>query len=162
MNRKKACRVVERNLVDLAENHLEKEIFLEIEEHLQLCERCARLSRNFTCAWQNIFTQEELTLSSVSLANLMKKVVAYDDHPTRWPEIFIFVRRFLRPAVASLLLLAGILAGHELGKISRDGTRPEDSFAGRLLQNFEDISPGSVADFYVGRQIVEKEKKNEK
>jgi len=162
LNRKKACHVVERNLVDLAENNLDKETHQKIQEHLEHCERCARLSRHFIGAWQDLSSPEELSLSQATLANLMKKVVASDEHPSRWPEVFISVRRFFRPAIASLLLLAGVLAGHELGKISRDRARPEDSFAARLLQSFEDIPQGSVADFYVGRQIVEKEKKNEK
>lgn len=154
--------MVERNLVDLAENNLDKETHQKIQEHLEHCERCARLFLDFARTWQNISSPEELTLSSVSLANLMKKVVAYDEHPSRWPEVRISIRRFFRPAVASLLLLAGVLAGHELGRISRDRARLDDSFAVRLLGSFEDIPPGSVADFYVGRQILEKEKKNEK
>ncbi len=162
MTRKKACRLIDRNLVDLAENHLDKETRQEIQEHLERCERCARLFLDFARTWQNISSSEELPLSSAALANLMKKVVEYDEHPSLWPEIVISAGRFFRPAVASLLLLAGVLAGHELGKISRDRARPEDSFAARLLRSLEDIPPGSVADFYVGWQTLEKEKKNEK
>ena len=162
MNRKKACHVVDRNLVDLAENHLDKETRQEIQEHLEHCDRCARLSRDFIGAWQNLSSPEELNLSPATLANLMKKVAASDEHPFLSPEVLISVRRFFRPAIASVLLLAGLLAGYELGKISPNDARPEDPFVARLLGSFEDIPRGSVADFYVGRQTLEKEKKNEK
>lgn len=150
--------MVERNLIAIAENHLEKEMSRKIQMHLELCERCALLCQSFTRAWQNLAPQEERTLSPSFFSNLMKTVAAYDEKPSRWKYMFVPVLRFLRPAVMTLLLLAGIFAGYELGNISQDGTRPDDSFAGRLLGSFEDIPKGSVADFYVGRQILEKEK----
>ncbi|MDH7513926.1 MAG: zf-HC2 domain-containing protein [Clostridiales bacterium] len=158
MNRKKACRAVERNLVEMAENHLDKKTRQKLKEHLEQCERCARLSRSFSRAWQTVFFQEEAGFSPASLVNLMRRVTAYDEHSSRWQEILYPAWRFLRPALMTLLLLAGIFAGHQLGKISPERGRPEDSFARRLLGTLEDIPRGSVADFYISRQILEKEK----
>lgn len=158
LKRKKGCRLIERNLIGIAESNLENATFLEIQEHLESCERCSRLCRNFSQTWPNMSVRTEMSFSSASLRSLMGKVAAYDAHPSSRPEVFVPARRFFRPAVASLLLLAGVLAGHELGKIQRDRARPDDSLAGRLLGNFEDIPRGSVADFYIRRQIQEKEK----
>ncbi len=158
---KKGCRLIERNLIGIAENDLENATFREIKGHLEHCQPCARLCRNFSQTWQNMSVRMEMSRSSVSLRSLMGKVAAYDEHPSRWPEVFISARRFFRPAVAFLLLLAGVLAGHELGRISRDRARLDYSFAVRLLGSFEDVPPGSVADFYVSRQSPQREK-NEK
>lgn len=55
------------------------------------------------------------------------------------------------------LFLGGIFAGHELGKRDRPILPPEAAFSGQVLESFENIPPGSVADFYVSRQNSEKE-----
>jgi len=88
----------------------------------------------------------------------MKRVVAYDEKPSPGRAVFVPLRRLLRPAVAILLLVAGILAGYEMGNTTRKEFRPEDSFLGQLLGSFEDIPEASVADFYVGRQFIKKAK----
>jgi len=158
LNRKKACRVVERNLVEMAENLLDKKTHQKLREHLEHCERCASLSRSFSRAWQAVFFKEEPCFSPASLVNLMRMVTAYDKRSSRWQEIFYSAWRFLRPSLITVLLLAGIFAGHQLGKISPERSRSEGSFARRLLATLEDIPKGSLADFYISQQILEKEK----
>lgn len=156
MERKKACHLVEKNLIDIAENHLDKETLQRVQEHLDGCDRCALLCQEFSIAWQNTAPQETPTLSPLFFSDLMKRVAAYDEKSSRWRDFFIPLRRFLRPAVTALLLMAGIFAGYELGNIVKNGPRPDDSLAGQIVGSFEDIPKGSLADFYIGRQLPKK------
>jgi predicted anti-sigma-YlaC factor YlaD len=152
------CREVERNLVNIAENRMDDEILDIVQGHLAACRRCACLCQQFSRTWQNIALQNERPSSPSFFSDLMKRVLAYDEKPSRWKDVIVSLRRFLRPAVAVLLLVAGILAGYEMGNVTRKEPRPEDPFVGQLLGSFEDIPQASVADFYIGRQFIKKAK----
>jgi hypothetical protein len=76
--------------------------------------------------------------------------------PSR-PGVFSIAWRFLKPAAVAAIFLGGIVAGHEMGKRDKTVIPPEAPFADKLLNSFESIPPGSIADFYVNRQIPMKE-----
>ena len=136
MERKYTCREVERNLVNIAESRMDKETLDIIQRHLVACRRCAQLCQRFGRAWQDISVQNERTPSPSFFSDLMKRVIAYDEKPSPGRAVFVPLRRLLRPAVAILLLVAGILAGYEMGNTTRKEFRPEDSFLGQLLGSF--------------------------
>jgi hypothetical protein len=158
LERKNICREVERNLVNIVEKRMDNETLDIIQGHLAACRRCAQLCQRFSRTWQNIALQNERPSSPSFFSNLLKRVVAYDEKQSPSRAVFVSLRRLLRPAVAILLLVAGILAGYEMGNITRKESRPEDPFIGQLLGSFEDIPEASVADFYVSRQFIKKAK----
>jgi hypothetical protein len=65
--------------------------------------------------------------------------------------------RILRPVALAAVFLGGILIGHEMGKAGKELPPPEETSAGQLLESFDNITPGSVADFLVSRQSSKKE-----
>ena len=53
--------------------------------------------------------------------------------------------------------MAGYLPETEMGKTEKVPAALEESFTGRFLDSIDSIPKGSVADFYVSHQNLEKE-----
>ena len=167
---KTECRIIEKNLIAIVEKHIPDGMLGDIQTHLESCERCELLLQNFTQAWQNLAQKERNEPSPAFSSSLMKRIEAYDQHGTGMKDILFAARRSLRPAAVAFFLLAGILAGYEIGNITENegrtasATRLTESADDELgtslyLRNFEDFPKGSMADFYLSHQIPEKEEK---
>jgi len=164
------CKIVANNLIAIVEKNIPDGMLGNIQTHLESCEKCALLLQNFTRGWENLAQKEKIEPSPAFSSNLMKKIEAYDQYGTGMKDTLFTTRCFFRPAAATILLLAGILAGYEMGNISKNEGRAaptanftesafDELFIGTYLRNFEDFPKGSMADFYLSHQIPEREEK---
>ena len=167
---KTGCKIVENNLIAIVEKQIPDGLLGDIQTHLESCERCALLLQNFTQAWHSLAQREKVEPFPAFSSNLMKRIEAYEQHGTGLKSTLFTSRRFLHPAAVTVLLLAGILAGYEMGNISDKEGRAapaasftesafDESFISAYLKNFEDFPKGSMADFYLSHQIPEREEK---
>ncbi len=156
-NNDSMCSFIRSHLIALAEKDFSGEAFSCVQDHLGSCPECASLVRQFSKVWGDPAPLEDAQPSPSFYPGIIERIEAEDkSQPGKWGMLAV-AWRILRPAAVAAIFLAGIFAGHELGK--RDGTIPpyEAAFAGQLLESFESIPPGSVADFYVNRQDSAKE-----
>jgi len=154
---KRACAFIQSHLISIAEKEIEKVTPLEIRDHLDSCPGCALLVQRFARAWQNMALQEETRPTPSFFSNLIKRIEAYEELSSGRRGIVAAAWRILRPVAAAAVFLGGILAGNEMGKTEKVPAALEESFTGRFLDSIDSIPKGSVADFYVSHQNLEKE-----
>ncbi len=146
----KACRFVRSHLVSIVEMGVAETDFPGLRDHLASCPECASLLGTFSEAWENPAPAPEPEPSPAFFPGLIARIEAEGEEPSARPGILAVVRRVLWPAAVAALFGAGIFAGHELGRRARPAPSSEAPFSDQLLQSFENIPAGSVADFYVG------------
>ena len=152
-----ACKFIQNHLISVAEDGPTGVTFPGLRGHLDSCPECAALVRRFSEAWEDPDTSLGLEPSPDFFQGLIRRVEAEEGSYPGRPGVLANAWRLLRPATVTVLLLAGMFAGHELGKKRQPILAPEAVFADRVLQSFDSIPPGSVADFYVSRQRSGKE-----
>jgi hypothetical protein len=153
-----ACSFIRSRLISIAEKDAEGAAFPDLQGHLDSCPECASLVRQFSIAWENPAPSEDAQPSPAFFPLLIERIEAEErSSRTGRPVALVLAWRILRPAAVAAIFLGGIFAGHEL--VKRDETAPssEVAFAGPLVESFESIPPGSVADFYVTRHDSKKE-----
>lgn len=153
----KACRFVRGHLVSLAERSVAETELPGLGDHLATCPECASLLRTFSEAWGSLAPAQYPQPSQVFFRGLIARIEAEEGTPSARRRILAVVRKALWPAAVAALFGAGIFAGYELGGSRRPVAAPEAPFSDQLLQSFENIPPGSVADFYVGPKSSGKE-----
>lgn len=158
LSKKKTSAIIDDHLIAIAEKGMPQDVRI----HLESCERCAFLVQRFVHAWQNIAPSVERVSSPSFLPQLMERIEAYDKLTMHRKNTIFAAWRILRLLAATAVLLAGIFAGYEVGKISMTEVAPEKSVSLLVLDSLESIPRGSVADFYVSYQISEKEETDEK
>ncbi len=151
------CAFVRSRLISVAEGSLPDAERAALEGHLVSCPECASLVRLFSGAWANPAAPRGPEPSPGFLAGLIGRIEAEEDRCSVRPGVLALVRKALRPAAVAALFAAGIFAGHEMARKPAAASPPEAAFADRLLQSFENIPPGSAADFYVSRPVSGKE-----
>jgi len=153
-----ACAFIRSHLISIAEGDVPKVVFPGVENHLDSCPECASLVRQFSRAWEeDPVRPEEIHPSPAFFPGLAEMIEAEEKSLPGRPSVLAIAWRVLRPAAIAAIFLGGIFAGNEMGKRDKTIPPPEAPFAGKLLDSFESIPPGSVADFYVNRQNPMKE-----
>jgi len=145
------CRRLEKSLVDFVEGTLPEILRAEIEEHIQNCEKCGLLVKEFFPIWQNMSTGERKVPSSSFWPGLVERIQTGEEPQKVWQQIISGFRRSLWPAAVTVLLLVGAYFGYQLGNIPED---TETSFSAEeyfveYLEDFQDFPLGSVGDFYL-------------
>jgi hypothetical protein len=154
---RRACAFIRSHLISIAEKDITGAAFPGVQDHLNSCPECASLIRQFAEAWENPALSPDTQPSPSFFPRLIERIEAGEE---LWPGqrgVLAIAWRVLRPAALAVIFLGGIFAGHELGKRDETIPPPEATFAAQLLENFESIPPGSVADFYVNRQNSKRE-----
>jgi len=129
----------------------------DIQNHMVSCPECASLVQQFSRAWENPAPPEDTQPSPTFFPQLLERIEAEKELRPGRRGVLVIAWRFLRPAALAAVFLGGIFAGHELGKRDKAIPSPETSFAAQLVESFEIIPRGSVADFYVNHQNPKKE-----
>lgn len=148
-----ACDIILDNLIALAEGSSPEDVRI----HLESCPDCVLVAERFSRAWGNVGPAMAMEPSASLLLGVLQRIESDARLSSRLTRTFAAFWRRLRPVAAAATLLAGILAGYEMGKPASRGPAPKDSVSLLLLENVESIPKGSVADFYVGKKISEKE-----
>jgi len=151
------CSFIRSHLISIAENDAAGAAFPGLQVHLDSCPECAWLVRQFSKAWENPAPSEEAQPSPAFFAGLIERIEAEEKPGHGRRSALVTAWRILRPAALAAVFLGGIFAGHELGKRDRAVPPSQAAFAGPLVESFDSIPPGSVADFYVARQSSKKE-----
>jgi predicted anti-sigma-YlaC factor YlaD len=154
---KRACVFVQNHLIFVAEKEIEGATPLEIQNHLDSCPGCALLVQRFARAWKDMALQEETRPTPSFFPELIKRIEAYEELSPGRKGILAAAWRILGPVAAAAVFLGGIFAGNEMGKTEKVPAALEESFTGRFLDSIDSIPKGSVADFYVSHQNLEKE-----
>lgn len=156
-DRNKSCAFIRSHLISVAEKDIAGAASPDVQNHLDSCPECALLVQQFSRAWENPVPPADIQPSPSFFPRLIERIKADEElRPGRRGPLTV-VWRILRPAVVAAIFLGGIFAGYEVGKAGKNIPSPEGSFAGRLLDSFDDIPRGSVADFYISRQNSKKE-----
>jgi len=129
----------------------------DIRKHLDVCPECALFVQRFAQAWKSWARSEEAPPAPSFFPALLKRVEAYESSQSPRGSILPIALRILRPVALGAVFLGGIMIGHEMGKAGKSLPPPEETSAGQLLESFDNIPPGSVADFLVSRQSSKKE-----
>jgi len=154
---KRACAFIQSHLISIAEKEIENVTPLEIRNHLDSCPACALLVQRFALAWKSMALQEETRPTPSFFPDLIKRIEAYEELSSGWKGLLAAAWRILGPVVAAAVFLGGIFAGNEIGKTEKVPITAEESFAGSFLDSIDSTPKGSVADFYVSHQNLEKE-----
>ena len=152
-----ACSFIRSHLVAISEIDVPGEAFPGVQNHLESCPECASLVQHFSRAWEDPAPQEDTKPSASFFPRLIERIEAEERPRAGRQGALALAWRVLKPAAVAAIFLGGIFAGHELGKRDRAILAPEAAFSGQVLESFENIPSGSVADFYVSRQNPEKE-----
>jgi len=157
LGKSRACAFIRSHLISVAEKEVSGVVPPDVQNHLDSCPECASLVQQFSRAWEDPAPLADTQHSPAFFPRLIERIEAGDELRPGRRGVLAIAWRVLRPAAITAIFLGGIFAGHELG--TRDITipPPEAAFAGQLLESFESIPPGSVADFYVNRQNSKKE-----
>jgi len=152
-----ACASIRGHVLSIAENIEAGVLSPDIRKHLDACPECALLVQRFAQAWKSWARPEEAPAAPSLFPALLKRIEAHEASLRSRGSLLPFALRILRPVALSAVFLGGILAGHEMGKAEKRLPPPEGISAGQILESFENIPPGSVADFLVSRQDLKKE-----
>jgi len=155
--RDSACSFIRSHLIAIAEKDVPGPAFPGAQDHLDSCPECASLVQQFSRAWEDPAPPEDTEPSPFFFPRLIERIEAEKRTRASGRGALAIAWRVLKPAAVAAIFLSGIFAGHELGKRDRAILPPEAAFSGPLLESFENIPPGSVADFYIGRQNSMKE-----
>ncbi|MBN1223913.1 MAG: hypothetical protein JXB23_11755 [Candidatus Aminicenantes bacterium] len=145
-------------MIDFVEKSLPEVLQIEIEEHLRECAKCNRLVRQFSPIWKDFASRERKAPSTSLWPALIEKIQAEKKPQLLRNKILAGVKNSLRPAVATLILLAGMFFGYHLGNVPDDAGElvSGQGYFSEYLETFEDFPPGSVGDFYLKYTIQER------
>lgn len=157
---KKNCRMVEEKLLDYIEGKLPRDTIKIFEEHRKRCVQCDLLIKNFIEIWSSISENEKVQPSDSFWPGLQAKIQAVERPQPLSDRIFSDLKMILRPAALTIILLAGIFLGYQMGNITDvlgdisnsktlDSERPEKAYVENYFQDFQEIPIGSPAEFYL-------------
>ncbi|MCX6559264.1 MAG: hypothetical protein NTZ26_01995 [Candidatus Aminicenantes bacterium] len=152
-----ACAFIRSHLISVVGGEAPGAAFSRIKDHLDACPECASIVRRFSEAWKDPVCPPEAWPSPAFLPGLIERIEAGEVSRLGRPGVFAIARRVLRPAAVAAIFLAGIFAGHEMGRGNNTSPPPEASYAEGLFDSFQSIPSGSVAGFYVNLQKSTKE-----
>ena len=155
--RNKACAFIRSHLISVIEENTAGALSPDIQKHMDSCLECAFLVKRFARGWESPAVPEDIQPTPSFFPDLIRRIEADEELSSGPKTLRTLAWRILRPAAVAALFLGGILAGYEMGKAGKPLSSPEESFAGRFVDSFENIPRGSVADFYVNRQNSTKE-----
>lgn len=144
-------------MISVAEKDIAGAASPDFQNHLDSCPECAFLVQRFARAWTSPAVSEETQATPSFFPGLIIRIKADEELRPGRRGVLTVSWRILRRAAVAAVFLGGIFAGYEMGKAEKNLPPPEESFAGRFLDSFENIPRGSVADFYVSRQSSKKE-----
>jgi len=155
--RNSACAFIRSHLISIAEKDITGVAFARVQDHLDSCPECASLVQQFSRAWGNPVLPADTQPAPSFFPRLIERIEAEGELRPGQRGVLAIAWRVLRPAAVAAIFLGGIFAGYEMGKRNKTLPPPETIFADQLLDSFEIIPRGSVADFYVNRQNPKKE-----
>ncbi len=151
------CKSVKENLVGLIEKTLPGDRARETEAHLESCESCRELVRDFAQLWLELETPERIVPSPQFWFQLERRWRGRERKSTRAAPTLFGWAYWLRPALAVTVLLVCVLAGTYLGGLfalgdiasseQQAGTESQDLFD-YYLNGLDDYPAGSVGDSY--------------
>ncbi len=165
-----ACSKIEENLVEFVEHTASAALRKEMQAHLDACARCERLVKDFSELWGELSPHARQDPPESFRPSLERAARALEDHPFRSGAFVTGFLGLLRPAALSLAVLFAVLAGSQLGGLQEryfpgeqlSELSPElkrEAYAASYLEPFADIPEGSLADFYLGNEPPEEDKK---
>lgn len=156
-SRNGACAFIRSHLISVAEGGLSGAALSRVKDHLASCTKCVSLVQRFSEAWENPALLPDTRPSPAFLPGLIERIEAGEKSQPGRRSVLAIAWRALKPAAIAVVLLGGIFAGHEMGQRGETVSPPPAPFSGQWLDSFENIPPGSIADFYVKRQNPMKE-----
>lgn len=156
----KDCKKTEERLLDYVEGNLPEDSIRAIEQHRKNCRRCDLLIKNFSGVWSKISERERVQISPSFWPGLQAKIQAVESPQPLSERIFSGLKMILRPAALTVILLAGLFLGYQMGNITDvfgdisnsktlDSERPEKAYVENYFQDFQEIPTGSPAEFYL-------------
>ena len=155
--RNRACDFIRSHIISVIEESDAGALSLDIQNHMDSCPECASLVQQFSRAWGNPVPPADTQPAPSFFPRLIERIEAEGELRPGQRGVLAIAWRVLRPAAVAAIFLGGIFAGYEMGKRNKTLPPPETIFADQLLDSFEIIPRGSVADFYVNRQNPKKE-----
>ena len=110
------CRSVQKKLSAYQDRELKPGEQQEISRHLQSCQSCREQYEKLDWLWQTLGEIEEIRPDPWFYPHLIRKIKEPREQGL-WPTIERFFQPLRIPAIASILLAVGILAGTYLGNI---------------------------------------------
>ena len=152
------CRSVQKKLSAYQDGELKPLEKEQLTAHLHNCPQCSKEFAELERVWQIVGDLPEILPDKRFYQQLVTRINEQQEHD--WQSNFLRIFQLLRgPAIASILLFAGILAGAYLGNalfqfsllsFERNlATYSEERSVFVSLRVFDPIPPGTFADGYL-------------
>jgi len=152
------CHSVQKKLSAYQDRELKPQEQNEVSTHLLRCQSCREQYEKFERVWQTLEGLEELRSDPWFYPQLIKKI--REPREDRSISQLQWAFRLLpAPAIASILLVVGLLVGTYLGNILARSdifpfspiqtTRSSEETTLTSLQVFDPVPPGTLADGYL-------------
>jgi predicted anti-sigma-YlaC factor YlaD len=161
------CRIVQKRLSSYQDKELGLREQEEVRSHLQSCRACREQYENSERVWQTLGALEEIRPDPWFYRQLVRKIKEPREEGLL-PAVGRFSQRFRTPAIASMLLAVGILAGTYFGNvlvrsdflsIQPDRMANSQEAVFDSLKVFDPVPPGTLADGYL-RMVNYEEKES--
>jgi anti-sigma factor RsiW len=151
------CRSVQKKLSAYQDRELEPQEQEQVRSHLLSCRVCSEQFAELEWVWKIVGQFEEIRPDPWFYRQLVRKTKEPREQ-SLWPTIERFFQPLRTPAIASILLAVGVLAGAYLGNILarcdffpfqlNRTTYSQEVFFGSL-KAFDPAPPGTLAHGYL-------------
>lgn len=151
------CSKVQKKFSAYQDRELEPQEQEQVTSHLLSCRACCKQYAGFEQVWQTLGQLQEIRPNPWFYQQLMRKIKEPREQGL-WPTIERFFQPLRTPAIASILLALGILAGTYLGNIlvrcdflpfQPDRTTYSQEVLFDSLKAFDPAPPGTLAHGYL-------------
>ena len=152
------CASIQKKLSAYQDRELEPREQEEVRTHLLSCQSCREQYEKLERVWQHLGELEGIQPDPWFYRQLVRRI-GQPRESGLFPSLQRFFQLLPSPAIASILLVIGILAGAYLGNIlAKSGAYPsrysQTAYSEQMgdiisLRAFDPIPPGTVGDGYL-------------
>lgn len=160
------CRELKKELEPYLRGRLPESRRLQLEDHILACPACASLLAEYNRFWNALENRDRIQPSPYYWARLQRRIRSVGNKKSGWGWWEELIRP-ARPAIAFMILLAGIFAGYTLGNFPLSKSRlsrSELTQSTETIQNFfqsynfnllNELPAGSIEEIYFSKVLSE-------
>lgn len=136
------CRTFQKKLTAFQDRRLPPDQMADMESHIQACEQCRSMAAESEAVWDLLARLPEPDPDPFFYTRLQSKMeVAGNRRSISW------IHRALLPAMATAMLVLGVLLGSMTGRMSQEASRSELDLFSELPLEEIDLLTGDIDYF---------------